>query len=203
MKSRVVVFDAYGTLFDVQSVVTHASGIDGDLRALSVLWRQRQLECTWLRSLMDRYEDHRSCATIGHPTASDRHRRHSFRPSDECVSLASGVRGRKTGLEVIGGTGAGDPVEWFPQNLAIRDPPQWARISFRRDHFGRSRTDVQTVSTRLLPGDREPAPSGVKHPICVVKRLGRIGRKGIRLPGLLVQQAEPGSGVSQRLKGLP
>jgi 2-haloacid dehalogenase len=57
MKPRAVLFDAYGTLFDVRSVLTHESGIDGDLRALSVLWRQRQLEYTWLRSLMDRYED--------------------------------------------------------------------------------------------------------------------------------------------------
>jgi 2-haloacid dehalogenase len=57
MKPRAVVFDAYGTLFDVHTVVSHGSGIDGDLRALSVLWRQRQLEYTWLRSLMQRYED--------------------------------------------------------------------------------------------------------------------------------------------------
>lgn len=57
MQPRAVVFDAYGTLFDVHTVVTHGGGIDGDLRALSALWRQRQLEYTWLRSLMDRYED--------------------------------------------------------------------------------------------------------------------------------------------------
>jgi 2-haloacid dehalogenase len=57
MKPLAVVFDAYGTLFDVHSVVTNVSGIDGDLRALSVLWRQLQLEYTWLRSLMERYED--------------------------------------------------------------------------------------------------------------------------------------------------
>jgi 2-haloacid dehalogenase len=57
MKPRAVVFDAYGTLFDVHTVVTHGRDIDGDIRALSVLWRQRQLEYTWLRSLMDRYED--------------------------------------------------------------------------------------------------------------------------------------------------
>ena len=49
MKPRAVVFDAYGTLFDVHTVVTHGTDIDGDLRALSVLWRQRQLEYTWLR----------------------------------------------------------------------------------------------------------------------------------------------------------
>ena len=57
MKPRAVIFDAYGTLFDVHTVLTQGSGIDGDLPTLSVLWRQRQLEFTWLRSLMGRYED--------------------------------------------------------------------------------------------------------------------------------------------------
>jgi len=58
MKPRAFVFDAYGTLFDVHSVVTRAGdGIPGDLSALSSLWRQKQLEYTWLRSLMDRYQD--------------------------------------------------------------------------------------------------------------------------------------------------
>ncbi len=58
MKPRALVFDAYGTLFDVHSVVIRAAGdIPGDLNALSILWRQKQLEYTWLRSLMERYED--------------------------------------------------------------------------------------------------------------------------------------------------
>jgi 2-haloacid dehalogenase len=61
MKPRAVVFDAYGTLFDVHSAVLRdGHGITGDLRAFSELWRQRQLEYTWLRSLMERYEDFRS-----------------------------------------------------------------------------------------------------------------------------------------------
>lgn len=55
---RAFVFDAYGTLFDVHSVVMRAgAGITGDLDSLSRLWRQKQLEFTWLRALMDRYED--------------------------------------------------------------------------------------------------------------------------------------------------
>ena len=63
MKPRAVVFDAYGTLFDVHSAVLRdGHGITGDLRALSELWRQRQLEYTWLRSLMERYEDFRVLA---------------------------------------------------------------------------------------------------------------------------------------------
>jgi 2-haloacid dehalogenase len=60
MKPRAIVFDGYGTLFDVHSAVLRdGHGITGDLCALSKLWRQRQLEYTWLRSLMERYEDFR------------------------------------------------------------------------------------------------------------------------------------------------
>jgi 2-haloacid dehalogenase len=51
------VFDAYGTLFDVHSIVEAARAITHDPQALSQLWRQKQLEYTWLRSLMERYED--------------------------------------------------------------------------------------------------------------------------------------------------
>ena len=57
-KCRAFLFDAYGTLFDVHSVVLRAgAGIAGDLEGLSQLWRQKQLEFTWLRALMDRYQD--------------------------------------------------------------------------------------------------------------------------------------------------
>jgi 2-haloacid dehalogenase len=54
---RAFLFDAYGTLFDVHSVVEAGRAIADDPQALSALWRQKQLEYTWLRSLMDRYVD--------------------------------------------------------------------------------------------------------------------------------------------------
>jgi 2-haloacid dehalogenase len=54
---RGYVFDAYGTLFDVNAVVEAGRAITGDPGALSATWRQKQLEYTWLRSLMGRYED--------------------------------------------------------------------------------------------------------------------------------------------------
>jgi FMN phosphatase YigB (HAD superfamily) len=54
MKPRALVFDAYGTLFDVHSVVLRAGdGIAGDLHSLSTLWRPKQLEFTWLHALME------------------------------------------------------------------------------------------------------------------------------------------------------
>jgi 2-haloacid dehalogenase len=55
---RAVVFDAYGTLFDVHSVIQRCDQLfPGKGAALSQLWRTKQLEYTWLRSLMARYED--------------------------------------------------------------------------------------------------------------------------------------------------
>ena len=50
-------FDAYGTLFDVHSVVEAGRAITDDPNMLSMTWRQKQLEYTWLRTLMGRYED--------------------------------------------------------------------------------------------------------------------------------------------------
>ena len=55
---RAVVFDAYGTLLDVHSVAeTGERFFPGRGQALSQLWRAKQLEYTWQRALMQRYED--------------------------------------------------------------------------------------------------------------------------------------------------
>lgn len=55
---RALVFDAYGTLFNVHSVMTTCEALfPGKGNALSQLWRTRQLEYSWLRSLMGRYVD--------------------------------------------------------------------------------------------------------------------------------------------------
>jgi len=55
---KAVVFDAYGTLYDIQSVAAvteQAFPGHGDM--ITQIWRIKQLEYTWLRSLMQRYED--------------------------------------------------------------------------------------------------------------------------------------------------
>ncbi len=52
------VFDAYGTLFDVHSAAHRLSDRLGVTEApLSALWRSKQLEYTWLRSLMGHHAD--------------------------------------------------------------------------------------------------------------------------------------------------
>ena len=55
---RALVFDAYGTLFDDRSVVSVCDEVfPGYGDSLSRCWRDKQLEYTWLLSLMGRYED--------------------------------------------------------------------------------------------------------------------------------------------------
>ena len=58
LATKVCVFDAYGTLFDVAAAARRWKELLGDRSTiLSELWRRKQLEYTWLRSLMGRYED--------------------------------------------------------------------------------------------------------------------------------------------------
>jgi 2-haloacid dehalogenase len=52
-----IVFDAYGTLFDVHSVIEACKAVTMDPWALSRQWRAKQLEYAWLRALMGQYED--------------------------------------------------------------------------------------------------------------------------------------------------
>lgn len=55
---RACVFDAYGTLFDVHSAVgKHRSRLGEHADRISQLWRTKQLEYTWLRSLMGQHRD--------------------------------------------------------------------------------------------------------------------------------------------------
>ena len=54
----VCVFDAYGTLLDVGAAVAlEAAALGPRAGELSTLWRRKQLEYTWLRSLMHRHAD--------------------------------------------------------------------------------------------------------------------------------------------------
>ena len=58
MSCSVYVFDAYGTLFDVHAAVRrHAAAVGPDAARVSEIWRQKQREYSWVRSLMGRYLD--------------------------------------------------------------------------------------------------------------------------------------------------
>ena len=58
MKTKSVIFDAYGTLFDVNSAAEKCKDKIGDKwEGFANFWRTTQLEYTWLRSLMRRHKD--------------------------------------------------------------------------------------------------------------------------------------------------
>jgi 2-haloacid dehalogenase len=59
--SYIYVFDAYGTLFDVHSAVTRfRTDIGQHAETMSDMWRIKQLEYTWTRTLMGEYRDFRA-----------------------------------------------------------------------------------------------------------------------------------------------
>ncbi|HXU41795.1 MAG TPA: haloacid dehalogenase type II [Burkholderiales bacterium] len=80
MKLAALVFDAYGTLFDVHSVMRRCETCwPGKGAALSAAWRSKQLEYTWQRSLMRAYRPfsevtrdalEHSCEALGLPLSS-------------------------------------------------------------------------------------------------------------------------------------
>lgn len=56
MTTRACVFDAYGTLFDFASAANACADVLGDkTTALTTLWRDKQLQYTWLRTLQNQY----------------------------------------------------------------------------------------------------------------------------------------------------
>ena len=55
---KAIIFDAYGTLFDVNSAAEKCKNkIGNKWEAFANYWRTTQLEYTWLRSLMNRHKD--------------------------------------------------------------------------------------------------------------------------------------------------
>ncbi len=58
MKTKSIIFDAYGTLFDVNSAAEKCKDKIGDnWERFANFWRTTQLEYTWLRSLMKKHKD--------------------------------------------------------------------------------------------------------------------------------------------------
>ncbi len=79
---QALVFDAYGTLFDVHSIARRCEAFwPGKGAALSAAWRGKQLEYTWLRTLMGRYRPFsqvtrdalaQACEALGLPLSSEK-----------------------------------------------------------------------------------------------------------------------------------
>ena len=113
MNLDALVFDAYGTLFDVHSVVRRCEGFwPGKGAQLSQLWRTKQLEYTWQRSLMRRYAPFSgvtrealaySCEALGLELTAERMEAlmgeyNMLSTYDDVVPALKKLQGRKTAI---------------------------------------------------------------------------------------------------------
>jgi HAD superfamily hydrolase (TIGR01493 family) len=204
-KPQAFIFDAYGTLFDVHSVVQREqANIQGDLQALSQLWRQKQLESTWLRALMERYEDFWQVTEAALRFAV---RRLSIDATDsqlerlmEAYLKPEAFDEARSALEALKGSplailSNGSPR--MPATLTTRKfgrPKQRTSVVFRRNHFGGQGEDVQTVSSSLRPWARNPESSRHRDSLCFLQLMGCRRSQGVWLPGLLVQPIRSSNG---------
>lgn len=125
MKPLALVFDAYGTLYDVHSVVARCDRFwPGKGGAVSQLWRTKQLEYTWQRSLMRRYapfsritEDglRYACAALAlelsaAQVAALMQQYLELSPYPEALSALATLRGRKLAILSNGSPDMLDPL---------------------------------------------------------------------------------------------
>jgi 2-haloacid dehalogenase len=130
MRLEALVFDAYGTLYDVHSVRRRCETcFPGKGAALSQLWRTKQLEYTWQRSLMQRYAPFSvvtrdalaySCAALGLPLAQ-----HEPALMDEYLRLAAfpevpAALGRLRLKKAILSNGSPDMLDPLVRNSGLR-----------------------------------------------------------------------------------
>lgn len=126
------VFDAYGTLFDVHAAVRrHAAAIGPDHAAFSALWRAKQLEYSWVRSLIGRYRDFQALTedALDHALAQfpavdrglrapllDAYRRLDAYP--EVAEVLTGLRARGIGTAILS-NGSPDMLESAVQSAGL------------------------------------------------------------------------------------
>ena len=127
MTIRALVFDAYGTLYDVQSVRAQAETLcPGKGEVITHVWRLKQLEYTWLRSLLQEYEDFWAVTRASLDFAlraagvepNDAHMRTPDGELSPPRPLSRSTRGARRARE----TQARNSVERHPENAAKAGP---------------------------------------------------------------------------------
>jgi 2-haloacid dehalogenase len=196
---RAIVFDLYGTLYDVHSVARLCDEIyPGQGETLSRLWRQKQLEYTWLRSLMGLYVNFEtatadalrfSCAHLGLPVDAATAQRLacaylSLSPfADTAPALARlkaaglplGIisNGSRYSIEqVVSNSG----LQWaFDQLISVEDvqvfKPDPRVYKLAETRMGSAREEILFVSSNAWDA------SGAAHfgfPVCWINRQGGV-----------------------------
>ena len=202
---KAFIFDAYGTLFDVHSVVEAGRALTRDPQALSLLWRQKQLEYTWLRTLMGRYEDFWAVTEAALRFALGRL---GIVAGDEAVArLMEAYLSLATFPDVAGAlAGLADasrhPVERLAAHARRRGAFERARRHLSPRPVGGCRQGLQAFAHGLRARPSGFRSAGRRYPLRVVERVGRGRSQGLRLPHLLVQPSRRAHGSARRLAGL-
>ncbi len=159
MAIRAYVFDAYGTLFDVHAAVRrHAEAVGPNAQRLSDIWRTKQLEYSWVRTLMDRYRDFWSLTedALDYAIAAAAPEAAAMKPA-----LLDAYRGLDAYPEVRDMLARLKPDATLAilsngstEMLEIGGRISRARRSPRPCHFGRRDRRVQDRSARLRPRRR-------------------------------------------------
>lgn len=114
MKPKALIFDVYGTLFDVSAIARDCERVFPDHgERLGRLWRDKQLQYTWLRTLMGRYENFErvtldalraACLVLGLDPDRARDLPSAFarlRPFPEVEATLNALRSSGYGLRVL------------------------------------------------------------------------------------------------------
>ena len=161
--------------------------ITRDPPALSLLWRQKQLEYTWLRSLMGRYEDF---WVVTEPALRYAIRRLGItateaqvRAPDGRLSLARRFPEVPAALGRLAGTPLRHPLERLAAHAGGRGALERPRRLSSPTSLGRRAS--RTTSPRRWSTSLAPAlgVAAGRDPLRVVERLGRGRRQSLRLPG--------------------
>lgn len=194
---QAIVFDLYGTLYDVHSVAQACEeAYPGHGDAIARQWRQTQLNYTWLRSLMERYADFETvtedalrftCASLGLPLQEGTVRRlsdeylhldpHPDTPAalrrlkDAGLPLAIASNGTRSSIsQVVSNSG----MKWaFDDLISVEDvevfKPHRKVYLLAEQRSGHPRENVLFVSSN---GWDASAASLFGFPVCWVNRDG-------------------------------
>ncbi len=194
---KAVVFDAYGTLFDVHSaVMRHAGAVGPDARALSELWRAKQLEYSWVRSLIGRYRDFQALTeealdfALARFPAVDGSLRAPLLDAYRTLSAYPEVPGA---LAALAGARADDrdPVQRLARHAGAGGRLRRPRAAARRRALRAWLEAFQAARRRLRAGRGRARRQARAGAVRVVEPLGRGGRGGLRLPRRMGQPRRP------------
>ena len=202
------VFDAYGTLFDFASAAARCADIPADRRAaLTALWRDKQLQYTWLRTLENRYADFWQVTGDALDFALESLDLASPSLRERLMELYLGLEPFPEVPAVLGALRKAG----FKTAILSNGSPAMLEALVKRSGLEAMFDAVMSVDAvrafKTHPKVYQYAldslgSAGVRDRVPVVQRLGRARRLGLRHAGRLVQPLWPAAGTASGRAGL-